>query len=133
MLLDTLTLNVDVLNNGTVVPHVISRYEETQNRSVYVSTTHTPALRDQLAFFRSLPTRAGNFKGVQKTSFKFTKDITVPGVDATTNVSSALIVEVSFSVPAGLSSDVVKTARQKVIALLDDDSVMDKLNIQLMV
>lgn len=129
---DQITLNVDELNNGTDVPSIYSRYEETQNRSVYITADHTPATREQFTFFRSAPTRTGNFKGVQKSSVKFTKDTEVLGVDGTT-LASAIIVEISFSIPAGIDASRVLRARQVAIAMLDDDTVMDKLNIQLMV
>lgn len=130
---DSIVLAVDEANNGTTIDHTFERYEETQNRSLYVAASHEPTKREMIALYRSMPTRAGNFKGVQKSSFKITKDVNIPGVDNTTEVASAVIIEVNFSVPAGYAPEELLKWRQTVLALLDNDTIMDKLNIQLMV
>lgn len=130
---NVLTLSVDAENNGTPVNEVYTRYEELQNRSRYIGASHVPGDRDELSIFRSFPTKTGNFKGVGKTSVKFTKDQDVPGVDSSTLVTAPIIIEVSFSVPVGTTTAAMVHARQRVLALLDDDSVMDALNVQLMV
>lgn len=130
---DQLTLSVDVANNGTPTNEVYTRYEEFQNRSRYIGSEHTPGSRDEIGLYRGFPTKTGNFKGVGKTSVKHTLDLEVPGVDSSTTVSAPLIIEVSFSVPVGAPTSDVVHARQRVVALLDDDAFMDALNIQLMV
>lgn len=130
---NTVTLDVDVLNNGTTEEQVYTRYEEAQNRTAYIGTTHVPDARDILTIYRTFPTRSGNFKGVAKSSVKFTKDVEVAGADSSTTLTSPIILDLSFSVPVGATAADVKVARQRLLALLDDDTFMDGLNIQLMV
>lgn len=128
-----LSVQTDPLNNGTIVPEPYDRYEEYQNRSVYIGASHTPDTRDTISLYRSFPTKSGNFKGVSKSSVKLTKDHLVLGVDGVSNLTSPVIVEVNFSVPLGVTAANLLEIRQRVIALLDDDSMMDALSIQLMV
>lgn len=130
---DQLTLSVDVANDGNLVTETYTRYEEFQNRSKYIGSGHTPGSRNEFGIYRSFPTKTGNFKGVGKTSVKFTEDKSVPGVDSSTTISAPVILEVSFSVPVGISANDMKHYRQRCIALLDSDAFMDALNLQLMV
>lgn len=130
---NTLTLNVDYLNNAITTAEGYDRYEEYQNRSVYVGSTHSPDSRDTVSLYRSFPTKNGNFKGVQKSSIKLSKDHTVNGVDGVATLTSPVIIEVNFSVPVGVSPADVLKCRQRIIALLDDDTICDALNNQLMV
>lgn len=128
---DPMIIQVDLANTGTTTEVSLSRYEELPNKTTYILANHTPGSRDQVAFSRSFPTKVGNFKGVGKTSVKSTRDVSVEGVDSTTSVASAIIVETNFSIPVGASPAAIKAARQQQLALLDDDSIMDRLNIQL--
>lgn len=130
---NTVTLAVDVLNNGTTENQVYTRYEELQNRTAYIGASHVPDNRDVLGIYRTFPTKSGNFKGVAKSAAKLTKDIEVAGVDSSTTLTSAIILDFSASVPVGAAAADVKEARQRMIALLDDDTFMDALMIQLMV
>lgn len=130
---NTITLPVDETNTNVVVNHVLSRFEEFQNRSTYIESNHSVAARDQLQFYRTFPKASGNFRGTSKCSVKFTKDLQVTGVDGVSSLTSPIIVEVSFSIPVGASTAEILLARQKAIALLDLDSVMTPFNEQLMV
>jgi hypothetical protein len=129
-----ITLAVDELNDSNTVNHIFDRYEEYLNRSVYVEDSmHSMEARDSLGLYRTFPKVNGNFKGVSKSSIKFTKDITVDGVDGVSQLTSPIIVEVSFSLPVGCTPAQAMIARQKVIALLDSDTHMAPLNDQLVV
>jgi hypothetical protein len=128
MLDNTITLAVDELNTDSTTDHEYSRYDEYQNRSVYNGPDNTLSSREILGFYRTTPSKSGNFKGVAKSSIKFTKDIEVEGVDSTTSVTAPMIVTISFSMPIGATSAEVVEERQKAIALLDDDTLMDRLN-----
>lgn len=130
---NTLTLAVDAANNGTPANETYTRYEEYQNRASYIGADHLPDDRNLLAIYRTFPTRAGNFKGTGKSSVKFTQDVEVAGVDSSTTITAPIILEVSFSVPVGAPAADLKHVRQRLLALIDDDSFMDSLNIQLMV
>lgn len=131
---DIINLVVDELNDDvSAVAHNYNRAEEYQNRSVYVEDNHDLTARDTLTLYRTFPKSNGNFKGVAKSTLKFSKDYGVMGVDGVATLTSPLIVEVSFSVPVGITAPERMIARQKVISLLDDDVVLEKLMGQLLV
>lgn len=133
MLNDQITLSVDEENDGVgPVNHVYTRFEETQNRSKYIHTNHTLSAKDTLSFYRTLPKPSGNFLGVAKTAAKFSKDHSVTGADGSTIVAP-VIVEVSISMPVGISAANAMIARQKALSLLDLDAVMVPLMEQQMV
>lgn len=126
MLDNTVTLPVDLENTGTTTDLVLRRYEESLNRTTYVAPAHSLTKRDKLTFARTLPKQNGNFRGQAKSSFKFTQDMVVEGVDASTEITSPLIIEVSVSLPVGVSAADALIMRQRAIALLDDDANMIK-------
>lgn len=129
-----IVLAVDELNTGSTTNHTYDRYEEYLNRSQYIeATNHSIDSRDTLGFYRTFPKTNGNFKGVSKSSVKFTKDITVDGVDGVSQLTAPIIVEVSFSLPVGATAAEAMIARQKALALLDSDTHMAPLNDQLVV
>jgi hypothetical protein len=130
----TVTLAVDAENDGgTLTNEVYSKYEEYQNRSLYIGADHALDERNTIGLYRTFPTRSGNFKGTAKSSVKFTQDFNVAGVDSSTTITAPVIVEVSFSVPVGVAQADLVHMRQRAIALLDSDSVMNSLNLQLMI
>jgi len=128
-----ITLNVDYLNDGNTTAEAYENEDRTGNRSTYAGENHALDARDQINFYRSYNTKNGNFKGVSKSSFKLTKDFTVTGVDGLAALTAPVICEVSFSIPVGVSAADVKKVRQRALALLDDDTIMDALNVKLMI
>lgn len=129
-----ITLSVDEENDGVgPVNHVFTRFEEHLNRAVYIGPLHSMMARNTLTTYRTFPKISGNFRGVAKSAFKFSTDITVPGVDAETSITAPVIVEVSFSVPVGATAAQTMLYRQRALALLDLDAVMAPLNDSLMV
>lgn len=128
MLDNTITLAVDKTNSGSLTSVAFSRQEEFQNRAKYISPAHTLAKRDTLDFYRTFPTKTKDFNGVAKSGFKFTVDTEVPGVDASTTRIAPQIAEVSFSLPIGFTTAQLVELRQRVIALLDNDTLMARIN-----
>lgn len=128
MLDNTVTLPVDLLNSGVTTNQVYTRHEEFANRSKYISPAHSLGLRDTLDMYRTFPNKTKTFNGVAKSGFKFTTDIEVPGADSTTSVVAPEIAEVSFSLPVGFTTVQLLILRQRIIALLDNDSIMNRLN-----
>lgn len=129
----TLPVNEDG-DNGTTpaVDHIFNRYDEYQNRSEYISGSHTLALRDKLGLYRTTPKASGNFRGTAKSAVKFTRDFSVAGVDASTTIVAPAIVEVSFSFPVGMTPAETMVMRQCAVAMLDH-SVIAELTDKLMV
>lgn len=130
---DVITLSVDEENDGVdPVDHVYGSYDRSaSNRSVYTEASHLPYMRDILTFYRTPAKPNGNFRGVQKSAFKTTKDFVVTGVDGVAQLTAPVIIEVSFSIPVGVSAADVLVERQKTVALADYDVVMNALNNQL--
>jgi hypothetical protein len=128
-----ISLSVDVANDETVVTEAYDRYEEFQNRSVYIGADHVPEARNMFALYRTFASKSGNFKGVSKSAIKFTQDVEVPGVDSSTTLTAPGIIDVAFSFPVGMTAAEVLHLRMRVVAALLDDSFMDSLNIQQMV
>lgn len=129
---NTITLAVDVLNNGTSEDKVYTRFEEYLNRSVYIGTNHVLHAKDTVTLYRTPQKPSGNFLGVGKTAFKFSRDITVLGADGS-SVVAPIIFEVSCSIPVGATAADILVERQKVIALCDRDDIMVSFNNLLMI
>jgi len=130
---DQITLSVDAANDGNPADQTYDRYREFENRSEYIGVSHVPEAQDKMTLYRTFPTKAGNFKGTSKSAVKFTDDVSVEGVDSSTTLTAPIILEVSFSVPVGTTAAALTEVRQRALALLDNDSLMDSLNLQLMV
>lgn len=133
MLTDTVTISVDTANTGTPTSESFTRYEEFQNRSTYIGADHTPDVRNVLGFYRTFPTKNGNFKGTSKSAVKFTQDVQVAGADGVSTLTAPIILDLSFSVPVGASTADLVHARQRLLALLDGDTLMNSLNVQLQI
>jgi hypothetical protein len=128
MLDNVITLAVDELNDTNTVDHVFNRYDEFQNRSVYSGENHQLTARDILTFYRTFQKVSGNFRGVAKSSAKFTQDFVVDGVDGVSQLTSPLIAEVNFSIPVGVTVADQLVMRQRIVTLLDTDAIMVALN-----
>jgi hypothetical protein len=129
---DLITIPVDELNTGVDTDHVYSRFDDFANRSVYINTsTHNLEMRDTLGLYRTFPKPNGNFKGVGKTSLKFTTDISVDAVDGVSTLVSPMIGEVGFSIPVGATDAQKLILRQRIVALVDQELYMVPLQNQL--
>lgn len=115
---NTITLPVDLLNNGTTTDEVFSRYNEELNKSTYVGPNHSLQARNKMELYRTLPKRAGNFLGAAKGSIKFTCDVTVAGADGV-DIVVPQIFEASYSLPVGSTTAQAVANRQRLIAALD--------------
>lgn len=128
---NSITLAVDLLNTGTTTDQVYTRFEERTDRSTYIGAAHALNDRDMIQFYRTAPKRNGEFKGVARTAVKLTEDTSVDNVSGDGSIVAPLIADLSFSIPVGATPAETLVLRQRLIALLDDDSVMaDLVNIQ---
>lgn len=119
MLDNSLTIPVDVLDNGTAVPRVYSRYDEYQNRSVYKGPSHSLVSRDTMGFYRTPVKSNGSDNGVAKSAIKLTQDIEVAGKTADASVVKPMIGDVSFSIPVGATAAQTLEFRQRLIGVID--------------
>lgn len=126
---NTITLAVDVANSGSTTNQVYTRVQELVNRSTYSGVGDDFRTADRLQLYATPPTRAGAFFGSIKSSAKLTETVSVAQADGVDG-SFPLIAEVSFSVPVGTPAAKVKEIRQRLLALLDQDVIMDPLNIK---
>lgn len=127
MLDNVVTLAVDHDRDATPTDEAFVRFEEHLNRSLYTGADHSVESRNTLTLTRSIPKVSGNFRGVKKTSLKFTQDKVIAGVDATTTVVAPLILSVAISVPVGSTAADCMHLRERVRAVLDDQDVMTRL------
>jgi hypothetical protein len=74
-----------------------------------------------------MPNKNGNFRGTGKSGIKFTKDHSVDGVDTTTAVVVPAIIECNTSFPIGMTSAERVEMRQRLIAVLDNDNLVDRV------
>lgn len=128
-----ITIDVDTANTGSTTAQAYDRFDEYQNRSVYVGANHTPDARDTISLYRTFPTKSGNFKGVMKSSIKLVRDQSVAANDGVSTLTSPAIFELSASLPVGMTAANAVEMRQLLHALIDDDSFMDDLQIKQMV
>jgi len=131
-----ITLDVDTDNDGGATAaetFTYSRFEEFQNRSTYISSDHSLAVRNQLGLYRTMPKQSGNFRGVAKSAIKFTQDYQVAGVDATTTNVAPGIIDIGFSIPVGITPEQDLALRMRAVALLLQDTILAPLVGQLMV
>lgn len=133
MLDNTITLPVDELENDTLVNQDYTRYDEYNNRTIYVGTGHTLAQRDTMTVSRTFPKPSGNHPGVAKSSLKFTQDISIPGVDTTTTLVAPDIGEVNFSLPVGTTPAQAMMLRQRIVAALNSQTFIVALTESLQV
>lgn len=127
-----LTLAVDLENTAVLTNKTYTRFEEYLNRAMYIGAGHSLSARNTLSFYRTMPRISGNFRGTAKTAVKFSRDVSVLGVDGSTVVAPQIL-EVSFSNPVGVTPAQSLEFRQNGVALLDRDDIMAALNDLLMV
>lgn len=131
---NSFTLSVDTKNDTTtIVDLTYDRFEENQNRSVYIGPDHSLTLRNMINLYRTFPTTNGNFKGVAKSAVKLTQDVVVPGVDESTSITKPVIIDVAISMPVGVSEADALALRQRAVSLLDLDTIMTELQSKLMI
>jgi len=123
---NSITLAVDLLNNASPTNEVFARHEELINRTTYRGPNHSVASPNTLQFYRTLPKRSGDYLGSAKVSIKLTQARAVESASGLT-VQAPDIAECSFSIPVGVTAAQMKAVRQRLIAILDQDSVMDTL------
>jgi hypothetical protein len=129
---NSITLSVDEDNDGATTADADYEYRNLNRhlfRSDYIHTSdHAVDSRDTLNFYATPAKPTASFKGVQRSSFKFSKDIIVLGPDGVSNVTAPVIVECKFSIPVGATNAQILIERQKALSLLDSDAIMDNLN-----
>jgi len=125
MLQNTITLSVDQANNGTPINEEYRRYTESTDKSVYIGAGTTSLKKNHLAFGRIAAKPSASSLGIEKRQLKITETETVDSRTVGESVLADAIGTVSFNFPVGMSSARRKAFRQRLIAALDDDSIMD--------
>lgn len=128
MLPNTITLSVNTDNDENIVNQVYNRFRElTPDRTVYSREGTSPSARDELTFSRVFPKKNGSFPGVHRPGIKLAQDTSVEGLNGDT-LKTQIIADLSFSIPVGTSPELVLEFKQRLAAvLLDDTQVMDDL------
>lgn len=116
--IETFEFNGTNATNGAVAAVVIA--------DTVAMPVHTLGLRHQLQFYRTYPKRSGVSHGAKKTAIKLTRDVSVPDTSDGTNVLPQIF-DLSASVPVGTSEALVKDQISILIALLQDETVINEL------
>jgi hypothetical protein len=124
---NVITLSVDAANDGSPVNQDYSRHHETTDRTTYIGTTHTEAEREQFQLYRTAAKRSGVSRGSRKCAIKFTQDVSVLNADGSGDIVLPLIGEVSFAIPLGVTDAQLVELRQRLVSILDDDSIAGSL------
>lgn len=126
---DPITLSIDEANDSNPSDHILSRGREFATKTEYYDEDHTVASRSMCTVMCTLPKQNGNFYGTLKTSVKFTRDVTVTGVNGE-DIKVPSIAEANFSFPSGTDEAHATLMRQSLVSFLDLDSVMDLIHNQ---
>lgn len=123
MLSNAISLSVDSDLDGTAETTLdYARYSEETNKTVYVRSDHQINDRHEMALFRRLPVRSGNYNGNYKLTLKFTDEDTVAGVDGT-DIVAPIIFSVEASIPVGVTAAAIAELRGRVAAALADSDL----------
>lgn len=102
-------------------PVVFRRFSETPHQTTYIDeTTHAPNARNMVQLKRSLPVRAGQFRGALRSAIKLTRDHTVATASGDAELVSPLIVELSVSVPMGMKLPEGVTQKMEILRAVQD-------------
>jgi len=124
-----LTFNVDVLHDTNLVAKVFEYARSLRDgmKSLFFGPDNTTSEPDTLSFEVTDPKQNGNFRGVTRPKIVRTRTAVVDGVDETTQLVQPLIGKLEFSIPVGTLPADILLLRQEIVAILNDDTVMDKL------
>lgn len=127
----TLTLSVDKANDNNAANEVFTRDggAVAPNKSLYYGDLHTVDAKETLTFARVPAKINGNFKGTQRSSQKYSRTFTVLGVDGN-NIDVIATTECIDSFPVGMTSAQKTEMRQYMVALRDNDTIMDAVHDQ---
>lgn len=114
--------DIITLAAGTAEEIVFKRYSEYDSRTVYIAPDHSVAMKDILTLYRTEPKAVTNYFGAAKSAMKFSKDFTV-ALPTGGNGRAPLIVELSLSVPVGVTKTEALSMAQRVTSLLAADDV----------
>lgn len=124
---NVITLAVDVANNDVLVNAVFTREDFTSNKSTYHGPLYSMTHPDILNFRRSPVHPTSVNKGITKVGIKLSKGMDVEGADGVSEVTLAMIADINFHIPVGVTAADSKEFRMRMAAVLMDDSIMDKL------
>jgi hypothetical protein len=97
------------------------------NRSTYGEeithtggATHTDAMRNQVQFYRTYAKRSGSSRGSFKGAVKFTRDVAVDNADGSGQIVLPALLEISTSLPVGMSHAEISNLRRRAALFLLD-------------
>lgn len=130
MLETTIVLSVDKANNASPVSETFTRDGNINpNKSLYYGDLNTVDSKETLVFTRVPAKINGNFKGTQRSSQKYSRKFVVTGVDGA-NIDVIATTECVDSFPVGLTDAQKLELRQYMVALRDNDTVMNAIHNQ---
>jgi hypothetical protein len=121
--LNQITLSVNDDGDDGTTPNVDEVYDNLRRsdfRGEYIAENHTSLSRDMMTLYATPPKPTSTFYGVDKAALKFTVDAEVDAPNGTTTRSPGII-QVSTSLPVGVTDAFVEHLRQKLIAAASSD------------
>jgi hypothetical protein len=126
--MNDIVLSVDAANDSNPANETFSLVSPfSEGKSTWLKDGTMREDHDIVTFYGALPKRSGNFQGVYRSGIKATHGVEVEGVDSTTSLDSDIILNLSVSVPVGTATADLVLVRQRLIAALDDDTLMNDL------
>lgn len=128
MLPNELVLSVDPAHDSNPQDETYSKVKEDSSlgRSVYTGADHSLTMRETLTVSAREPIPSGQFRGVAKSSIKFTEDLTIPNALGD-DIVAPQIGEISFSLPVGTTAAQAMHLRQRLVAALNSESFITTL------
>jgi hypothetical protein len=126
MLDNTIVLPVDVLNDGTTEDLELRRYQELTDKSVYHGPDHSSTHKSKVELYRTAAKPSGTSRGINRRMIKLTESVAVDTTVIGEQAIADSINSLNFAIPVGASKDFQKIIRQRFIAILDDDTIMDR-------
>lgn len=130
MLDNEIVIPVAVVMGGATTDISCRRADFSSGKSLYKLPGHSYAAKNQLQCFANEPKPSGNFMGTRRTSVKYTHGVTVAGRDLSTSVVAPIIVELSCSIPVGVSDEDAIAARQVIVCFAGQAEVINTLNLR---
>lgn len=109
---------------GTNVTYSIYRKET--NKATYIGSSHSDILKDQLIITSVPPKSSNGTYGNRRSSANYLITVSTSNPDGTTSAKD-MKVEVSVSLPAGVTFASLKEALRRVAGTMSDDAVATDL------
>lgn len=115
-----------VLKDAAAANVTYSIYRKSENRAEYIGPAHTDLAKDLLVVTSTSPKQTSQSYGNRRSSVNLLTSVNSPNPDGTTSVRD-LKVEVSVSLPAGVTFAVLDEALSRIAEAISNDTIATDL------